>query len=285
MESEENKSSELPKIRTFKTDASSYIQQNKVSDFEMAAKTYISQKKTGGKLSQINYKKAIFIASGVAALALAGFFGYAYLSGRFEKPAPVKRGPSTPPKFVQTETETDITFIKTDKGSLADSIKNELGKQLKFGTANTLWIKSGADFITAQAFIAAMNWEVPADFAEALEPNFNALAVYQGSGTAPVFIFKTKNFVKAFAALLEWEPSMWQDLKPFIDLNGVDVKTFYRKPFIDDTIKNNDARAFTTVDGRTLFEYALFSQKFIIISSSRDALGLVLERLLQLPPQ
>ncbi|OGF63182.1 hypothetical protein A2662_00860 [Candidatus Giovannonibacteria bacterium RIFCSPHIGHO2_01_FULL_45_33] len=290
---EENKNDTLPNIRTFKTDASSYVQQNKVSDLEIAAKSYVAQT-TGQreKSTQINHKKTIFIAGGIAVLAIAGFMGYAYINGGLTRPEPVTADPKAPPKFVQTESETEIIFLSADRGSLINAIKNELGKQLQYGTANYLRIKSGSNYIDSKTFIAALGWEAQKDFIEALEPDFNALITYQspaspagGPASAPVFIFKTKNFTKSFAALLAWEPTMWQDMKPFLDLQNIDVATFYQKAFIDDSIKNNDARAFTATDGRTIFEYAFFSKKFIIISTSRDALGLILERLLTLPPQ
>lgn len=285
MEGEDNKDTGLPKIRTFKTDASSYIQKNQVSDLEIASKTYISQEGGREKPPQTGYKKTFFIAGGIAVLALAGYFGYALISGRFEPATPVIQGPKTPPKFVQTESETDISYIRTDQGSLANSIKNELGKQLQYGTVNTLRIKSASDYITSKTFISALGWAAPKEFIDALEPGFNVLIIYQASGNAPVFIFKTGDFIKSFAALLAWEPTMWQDMKPFLDLQSVDVKTFYQRAFVDDSLKNNDARAFTATDGRLLFEYAFFSKKFIIISTSRDALDLVLGRLLALPPQ
>lgn len=282
----------LPSIRTFKTDASSYIQQNKVSDLEIASKTYVSQEGRREKPPQINYKKTIFVAGGVAILAIAGFVGYIYISGGLTRPEPVAVGPKAPPKFVQTESETEIVLLPGDQGSLTNAIKNELGKQLQYGTANYLSIKSGQNYIDSKTFITALGWEAQKDFIDALEPDFNALITYQspaspasGPANAPVFIFKTKDFTKSFTALLAWEPTMWQDMKPFLDLQNIDVRTFYQKAFIDDSIKNNDGRAFKAADGRTLFEYAFFSKKFIIISTSRDALALVLERLLTLPPQ
>ncbi|MDO8522745.1 MAG: hypothetical protein Q7S12_00450 [bacterium] len=290
--SEPTPESVLPKIRTFKTDASSYIHHNKISDLEMATKSYVSQKGERETLSQINYKKIFLVAGGIAALAVVGFVGYAYINGGLSRPEPVVQGPKAPPKFVQTESETNISYTQANPGSLANAIKSELGKQLQFGTANTLWIKSNSDYIDSKMFIAALGWEAPKDFVDALEFDFNALIVYQspaspagGSANAPVFIFKTKDFIKSFAALLEWEPNMWQDMKPFLDLQNIDVKTFYQRTFTDDSIKNNDARAFTAAGGKLLFEYAFFNKKFIIISTSRGALGLVLERFLTLPPQ
>lgn len=275
----------LPKIRTFKTDASVYIKENKVTDLEMATKTYVSQKDRAENTPKINYKKTFTIAGGIAFLALAGFIGYAFIGGGLRGPEPIVQGPKLPPKFVETESETEIAFIHADSASLINAIKGELGKQFKFGTANNIRIKSGTDYLNAKTFISALAWNAPKDFADSLEPDLNLLVTYLGAGNAPVFIFKSKDFTKTFASLLEWEPDMWQDMKPFLDLSTIDVKTFYKRPFIDDTVKNNDARAFTTTDGKLLFEYAFFSKKFIIISTSREALEMIFGRLLILPPQ
>lgn len=274
----------LPKIRTFKTDASIFIKENKVSDLGKATQNYVSQQNKTASAPQINYKKIFIIAGGTAILAVVGFVSYGFINGGgLQKPGPVVPAPKVAATFVQTESESDITFTQSDKGSLTNNIKTELGKQLKFDTAKNLKIKSGSGYISSRTFISSLGWAPPADFIDNLEPDFNLLIVYQDSGTAPVFIFKSKDFTKSFAALLDWEPVMWEDMKPFLDLSSIDVATFYRHPFSDDSIKNNDARAFLSLDGRLLFEYTFFNKKFIIISTSRDALALVLGRFMILP--
>lgn len=290
----EEEKGEIPKIRTFKTDTETYMQQSKTSQLEMTAKTYAAQKGLRAlreSLPQFNYKKIIYISAGVLILAAAGYFGYLEFVKISQPQTPVVIQPQAPPKFLEVETSTDLSFSSGDMGSLTNNIKSALLQQFRYNSINYLKIKKNNVYIDAGEFIKALSWSPPKAFLDNLEPDFNTLIVYQNTANAPVFIFKTKNFAKTFGALLEWESrteggmAMWQDLKPFIDLSGVDAGALYRRPFEDDMIKNNDARVFKTKEGKLLLEYVFFSKKFAIISPSRDALDLVLSRFLALPPR
>lgn len=284
----------IPKLRTFRSDAEIYMHENQVSRLEMDTKNYVSQTAARWQVPSINYKLYAYILGGIAILAGAGYLGYQYYPGTLTEPTDsvAKHKPHAP--FLQVEEETELLFSKADGGSLAAAIRATLGRQFKYGSINYLKIRTSENqpYTTSGEFIKAMQWNPPEAFAANIEPEFNAVVVYETPVNSPVFIFKSKNFTKTFAALLEWEngaggekSSMWQDLKAFIDLENIASKDLYQKTFDDDLIKNNDARAFRTPDGRLLFEYALFSKKFIVMSPSREALSLVLTRMIALPPQ
>ena len=291
----------IPKIRTFKSDAQTYMHENQVTRLEMDTKNYVSQTAERWKIPAVNYKIYAYVLGGVILLASAGYFGYQMYLGNISTKEPATEKPRAHPVFLQVESETEIIYSKADGGSLTNAIKNALGQQYKFGTINYLKIRQNENqpYLNAGEFIKIMLWSPPNSFLENLDSAFNVLVVYQGSvsaadglNNAPVFVFKTKNFASSYAALLEWETgnaektnTLWQDLKPFINLQNIDPASLYRKEFEDDLIRNNDARAFRAADGRMLLEYALFNKKFIIISPSREALSLVLGRFIVLPPQ
>ncbi|OGF82863.1 hypothetical protein A2924_01505 [Candidatus Giovannonibacteria bacterium RIFCSPLOWO2_01_FULL_44_16] len=284
----------IPKIRTFKSDAQTYMHENQVSRLEMNTKNYVSQVSERWRLPEVNYKIYVYVLGSVVLLAGAGYFGYQMYSGNISAGEASLQKPVSYPSFLETESETEIIYSKADAGSLISAIKNVFGQQYKFETINYLKIRPGENqpYTNSGEFIKTMQWDPPKTFLENLDPAFNTLIVYQSLGNVPVFVFKTRNFAGSYASLLEWETgsewktdTLWQDLKPFIDLQNADPASLYRKTFEDDLIKNNDARAFRAPDGKLLLEYALFSKKYIIISPSKEALSLVLGRFIALPPQ
>ena len=284
----------IPKIRTFKTDAEIYMHENQVSRLEMSTKNYVSQTAARWKLPEVNYKIYAYILGAVILFGGAGYFGYQIYLGNTPGNGPEPAKPVAYPSFLQAESETELSFTKGDSGSLTNAIKRTMGQQFKYGSVNYLKIRPGGSspYSSSNEFIKTMAWNPPDAFLAHIEPAFNVFIVYQSLFNAPVFIFRTKNFSGSYAALLEWETgnggrgsTLWQDLKPFIDLKNIDPASLYQKIFEDDLIKNNDARAFRTPNGKLLLEYVFFSKKYIIISPSREALDLVLGRFIALPPQ
>ena len=76
---------------------------------------------------------------------------------------------------------------------------------------------------------------------------------------------------------------MGADFKPF--LSSQDLSATRQTFFEDELIKNNDARVLKNLSGGIILGYSIFNQKFVIISTSIEALSTVLERLIILPPR
>ena len=129
----------------------------------------------------------------------------------------------------------------------------------------------------------ALAWQTPSEFLDNLRPDFNLLTVYGRNSRDIAVILKIKNFPSALASLFSWERTLWQDFKPF--LQAEDIKNISQFAFVDDIIKNNDARVFKNVNGKIILGYSIFSKQYVIISTSRDALSTILDRLIALPPR
>ena len=95
-------------------------------------------------------------------------------------------------------------------------------------------------------------------------------------------IFKIKKFEEAISSLLLWEPTLWLDFKPF--LKEEDIQNISKFSFQDEIIKNNDARVLKN-GNKIILGYSIFNKQYVIISTSRDAISIILERLITLPPR
>ena len=118
---------------------------------------------------------------------------------------------------------------------------------------------------------------------ESLTGEFNLFLFYGSISHDLVLVVKTSDFPKTLAALLSWEKTMWLDWKPF--LSEADIQNIQQFAFADDIIKNNDARVFKDKTNRTILGYAVFNRQYVIISTSRDAISAILDRLITLPPR
>ncbi len=275
---------EIPKIRTLKTDVEEFARGHKASPLDMAAKAY-AQKDWAEKIRPVFSRNAL--VSGVIAVVFIIVAGY--LAFQFFRKSPEITTEKQPPisKFLPVENEQALVIREINPGALLLALLDELKKPRRADTViyfpaeiETRLGESGVLYVGD--FVKFLNFKSPAAFLENLLPEFNALAVYEAGGGNLGIIFKTKKFEGALAALLLWEPTMWLDFRPF--LKEDDIKNISKFSFHDEIIKNNDARVLKN-GGKIILGYSIFNKQYIIISTSSDALSIILERLITLPPR
>lgn len=269
---------EIPKIRTFKTDAEIFIKERKLSELDIARSAYAA---SGGGLTEKiklgwDLKKIAYFALGALAIALAGYFSFNYFfSAPAEPPAEAYRAAVN---FLPVDDKKELAFSKTNPGAFVGALLAEKQKQLRFDTVVYFPLA-----VSAQDFARLLSWNPPSGFLENLNPEFNTLIAYGQSSSDLAIIFKAKNFARALASLLEWERALWFDWKPFLE--DEDIKNIARFSWADDIIKNNDARVLKNGENKTILGYSIFNKQYVIISTSRAALSTILERLITLPPR
>src|SRR3989344_4280658 len=239
------KQKEIPKIRTFKTDAEIFMREKKISQLDMARGAYIADKDVLRVVPtrRFNYKIIIFAGIAVLIVGLAVFFAFRL----FFQAAPAPAGQAEKPtaNFLPMDGIKEIIFSEANPGALTSALLEERGKNLRFDTVVYLPIKSlkntGEEkFLRAPDLTRALAWQTPSEFLDNLRPDFNLLTVYGRNSRDIAVILKIKNFPSALASLFSWERTLWQDFKPF--LQAEDIKNISQFAFVDDIIKNNDAR-------------------------------------------
>lgn len=285
---------EIPKLRTFKTDAEQYVKEKNLSELDIKRSAYVAKTEAAAinVISNIPYKAVAYGAVVILVLGAGVYLGYKFLySGFFgagQAPA-MQEESKAPVKFLSAEEEKILTFSEANPGELIAKIKMELARNPRFGTVEYLPIKAvkANRFVGAKDFITYFSWQAPKEFLESLTGEFNLMVFYGSASNDVVVIMKTANFTQALAALLSWEKTMWLDWKPF--LVEADIKNIQQFYFADDIIKNNDARVLKNNPpaggGRVILGYSFFNRQFIIFSTSRDAISAVLDRLIALPPR
>lgn len=275
----------LPKIRTLKTDVEDFAREHQASPLDIAAKAY-AERNWAEKIKPVFSRNTLVWAVIIAIfLAGAGYFTFRF----FQKPSEIVTGKQISIKnFFPVDSEQTPIVREINPGTLTLALLDELKKARRADTV--IYFRSGIEtrlgenkILYAGDFIKFLNFKPPAAFLENLLPEFNALVVYEAGGGNLGIVFKIKNFENALSALFSWEPTIWLDFKPF--LKEEDIKNIARFSWADDIIKNNDARVLKNGENKIILGYSIFNKQYIVISTSREALATILERLIALPPR
>jgi len=284
---DENK--ELPKIRTLKTDIEDFARGHKTSPLDMAARAYAEKDWTEKIRPAFSRNTLVFAVIAVVFIIGAGYFVFRF----FQKPPEIVTEKQLPiSKLFPVEDERMLVVREINPGALKLALLEELKKSR--GTDTIIYFPAEIEtrlgeskILRAEDFIKFLNFKPPAAFLENLLPEFNALVVYETGGGNLGIVFKIKKIEEAIASLLLWEPTMWLDFKPF--LKKEDIDNISKFSFQDDIIKNNDARVLKNsppASGeKIILGYVIFNKQYLVISTSRETLSTILERLITLPPR
>src|SRR3989344_1952669 len=286
---------EIPKIRTMRGDAEELIKERQVSRLDIATKQYVSQNRAGAVFSAAAgrfLKKAAIYFVILLLLGAGGYFGYQKWLQMREGADAISEAPKPFPKMIAADEQKISAFREALPGELTAKINEERKRLLRFGTIVYLPVKidqktGGEKFIDSGEFVKTLSWRSGNVFLENVFPEFNALVAYTDVSRDFSVIFKVRDFARAVGSMLEWERAIAQDFRLFLDGEG--PENINQFTFRDEIIKNNDSRVLknstSSGGGKTLLAYTIFNKQFLVISTSRDGLALIIDRLIKLPPR
>ena len=268
----------IPNIRTFKTDAEVFMKEKKISQLDIARGAYSAGKDVlrTAPAERFNYKIIIFAGLAVLIVGLAAFFAFRLFFPATRAPAGPVEKPTA--NFLPVDGTKEIIFSEANPGALTSALLEERGKNLRFGTVvyfPVKILKNTGEEKSLEVFdlTRSLGWQAPSEFLDNTL-DFNLLAIYGQNSRDIAVILKIKNFPSALASLFNWERTIWQDFKPFLQAED---------------IKNNDARVLKNNPpaggDKIILGYVIFNKQYVIISTSRDALAIILDRLIALPPR
>lgn len=262
----------LSRIRTFETDVEIRKRMG-ISPADIVAK---SGAVNGAK--KINIKKIIIIA--VLILAGGGLVFGAFKFFFQEKPSEEEKPTVTQigKPYIKADLEKTLSFSPADPGSLISSIKKELEIQRKPDSMLFLNLPQ-----TLKEFSQFVDLQIPDPLLQNSNPSFNIFTAYHTGLSSLIFLIKIDNFEKAFGSMLSWEKDIWQGLSQF--LSPEDIKNISKFSFGDEIIKNHDSRVLKNEEGREIIAYTIFNKQFVIITTSREGLSFILQKLIASPPK
>lgn len=285
-------------MRTYKEDIAEAVRTQKASLTSVVAAEqerrsgisvdFIKKPATNLKNIGVIFGSTIFILLGIGVVSFFVFF--------YEKEEVLIKQDISSLIFVEEQKEINIT------GKNAREILQTIGVERKnvslpLGQISHLYVTetvqeqeaSMTRIISAEEFLTRINAQVSDAFLRSLDTPF-MLGIHVFNQNQPFIIFKSNSYQHSFAGLLEWERTIYQDLKLFTGRKNDPVlgapvnpqtgeEVILRENFEDKIIQNVDVRALLSEAGDIEFLYAFPNQQTLIITTNENTLSEVITRL------
>lgn len=270
-----------------------------------------SGEEKGRPSSGLLKKFVIVLASVVLVLVGAGAGYYLYLKSPL---APTPAAVPVAPAFqsvVAPDSQESIDLTGLGQGAVQAAIGNALSKAT--GAAGSIaqivpFVKTaaGADSpMDGPDFLSLVGSGAPDMLVRSLDPTW-MLGAYEDDGMPAPFIVVTDNFFQnAYAGMIDWEPSMADDLQPVFgfgypsaavapsaapttatttastSVSTNDISSYFgiQGSWKDGVIKNKDVRVFSRPDGTVVLLYSFVDNDTLVITTDENALAEIIDRL------
>lgn len=291
---DDTKKSALQVLRTYKLDAARIIKERKESLVSMVLaeesrhKTETDKSTTAIRVRKFHVFLSLALLAGGALLLWAIVaIVQSYQAGDLSRVERV---------FVHdllfTETQKTVVITKENQDAIFAPLHAELANTgASAGSVESISyveeqpipnIKNGVEqqSITAGTFIASAKIPVSPALEQVLNAPFS-IGIYHGKKMSPFLVFKILqgSYQNAFSAMIAWEPAMYGDLSPLFLLPPVSLPPG-NAHFTDIVIMNKDVRMLSAMSGESVLYYTFFDKETLVITTSEDALGEIISRLM-----
>ncbi|MEX0652161.1 MAG: hypothetical protein WD509_01340 [Candidatus Paceibacterota bacterium] len=288
----------IKRVRTYKEDIAEAVKNQKASVTSIAAAE--ERRRTGIPQDVLEKKprdiKRTLTVLGSILLLLIGIGVIAFFYFFYEKESVVIQQEIPSLVFAESQEEINVTK-KTAREILQQLYTSRNTTQLPLGQVSHLYLTESTEtpegtytqLITTEALLTKIQAQVSGSFLRSLEPSF-MLGVHVFNNNQPFIILKSNSYQHAFAGMLEWERTLYDDLFLFTGLKNdpvlgapIDPQTgneiVLSEVFEDRIVKNIDVRALTDESGVIKFLYAFPDQKTLIITTNENTLIEIITRL------
>jgi len=278
-----------PVVRTYKSDVAAALKKGKTSmtDLVMA-----EQKKRGVQTEgKAKSKKNISVIILSIVLIIAGASALAWVGGyKFRLQTTPSGGTSINiPSLIFTEVKGEINITEMADEAVREAIQNEIiSTNIRLDSIKNVFFTEDAIIQTQEGmqeyksvvetspFFEAADISLPGRLDRSLDDEF-MFGIHMFNGNQPFVILKTSYFENAFSGMLEWEPTMAEDILPIFAYTG--TTTIYKTPFQDEVIKNRDLRVLKNGAGKNELLYMFLDKETAIITTNLSTLDEVILRI------
>jgi hypothetical protein len=275
-------------IRTYSSDIANTIKTGEASMVNIAISEHRRKEKDKEQISVSNPKNKLFLVGGISlfifGLILMGYFIYQALP----KTVPITQNEVSIPTLVKIDSQKGIQITLFTRERIKESIaksyeeaKPAIGKITGMFLYTVEDTTSPKNILGTEDFLTSIESLTPGTLQRSLSDTFT-MGVY-GSNTDGLFIvFETNSYTNAFAGMLEWEPSLFDEMYKMFKINiEGDNKKLFTEKFKDAVIKNQDTRAIYDANNNPVLMYAFLGEdkSKLIITNEAETLDEVASRL------
>ncbi len=285
---------ELKSIHTYKSDVAEFIKSEgkTMADIAIAEAQKRSYEIKDEETVNRNWEKIIkvFIIILILGIVTAGVVWFVIKNINKGEPAPViSETEERPGMFISQIKEKNVSLSDLSAENIYEKINNTLSENSPFQVVYFTEKTGGAleeTFISATDFFEKVNIYPPGDILRSLDKEFALGAV---AGKVRFLVLKNHYYSGTFAGVLEWEKSIYDDLKNLLQLPKMQAsnlsattssKEIRKAEFVDSVISNRDVRILKDGAGNIILIYVFTDNNTLVITSSETTMKMVAEKLL-----
>lgn len=297
-------------LETFQRDIESVVQNQNVSVLTIATAEAERRAHGGGTVdnpegsAKTILRNTIMISAGlVFIVAASGALAYLLTRPTSVTPTPIVEGNSP---FISVDGQKEITITNKERrdtfmASLnaarqATALSVGLMSQLVVSESSTTPEGTVLTPVPAQDFLALLAPRVPQNVLRALRPTY-LLGVHVYNDNQAFLIASGYSYEQLYAAMLEWEPYIVNDLSPLFDYTprpripeeGIATTSPSELPrvvasnFVDKIVENRDARVLQNEYGDISLMWTMLDRNTLVIATNEATLREIIARLKRAP--
>lgn len=283
-ESEQKKDkTDLPAIRTYKTDAEIFATKSKTSFVSAAAAEIERNNKASFEKRPPGFFNKIIFAGIFFVLIAASAGGIYYFFFRPEANLTAK-DPEMPQSLISVDEKKVVMLDDDQRDTLLEKFKAALNEPFEQGKIRAIYFQiareGGKVYLPPADFVNISEISPPDKFMDYVR-SYTLGALSKDEKNFPFIIFKVSDPEGAFREMLNWERLIVNGFRGVFE--NLPVFGESNETFEDIIIKNQDARMLKN-EGNPVLIYSFFNKNLLIITTSDRALAEIITRYEIFPP-
>jgi hypothetical protein len=293
-------------LQTYRGDIESLIKDKNISvvniaaaEAEKRAQASHTPEQGGADEGRSLLTKIMMMLGGLVLLAATGGIGIFIYT---ELTATVPIPEDTPAPFMTVDKTTVVALPQAElsrvtlmqeleKAKQASGVSLGLIERLLPATVSTTLEGDTRTAFPAERFLEALASNTPEELVRTLEPQY-LLGVHIFDGPQAFIILRTDSYERAFAAMLEWERTLQNDLAPLFTrvprprtpeepsaTSTAPSAQIFNTGFVDQIVENRDTRAIHNEAGDLLLLWTFLDRNTIVLTTNEYTLREIISRL------
>lgn len=279
----QNNKDDLKVLRTYSSDMAEMIRNNEMSVIKiaLAEKEKRDKESINKEYQGTTNKKIFFVIGGLILIASAIVVVYFFIQKQ-KNAIPFVNVVKNPETFLSYDLYKNIRSEDIiNKDDLLKIIPEDLEKTQ--GKLIGLFLtKNEEELITTKEFFKILNINIPQALINSMSDKFlfgkyiNKNYTNEKGESNNFLVFQTNDYNQAYASLLDWEDTMYEDLKEIFYQTNNTTSSNWK----DLIVNNKDTRVLYNQNGEIILYYAFVNKKTFVITNNIETIKEVITRLI-----
>ena len=289
------KNIEARTIRTFSSDMAEAVRENQISVIKiaMAEKERREQQEESQRAGNSKSSKVLFFIGSLIFIAGAIFGSYYLINQKKARENLIVKEKPRIGTFINYENAIIIDSTKINSLMSLISVIHSKEPEEKNGSNALFFMQKnetgGEQQISKNDLLSILKSTAPDSLNRSMSQEF-LFGKYKGGldvgGSSAFLIFGINDYSLAYASMLDWEKSMFNDLFILFDITISDSDSaLFEKEWRDIIINNKDARVLYGLNGEGILYYSFVNKNILVVTENAEVLKRMINAILVKNPQ